>query len=166
MAKRIGFKLPGLRTYVQNVKEVTAREAAVQIVNDLKQVGPYWTGTFEQSWKVERGDVRIPKTTPSPVRISNPLPRQVTPTDVPTLRRGLFGIFRATTYTIGNTTQYREIAMDLAPGRDKGGRLTAELDWYRKYVEGGNLRLTLEQATQRAALDPRVKGYSYRPGDQ
>lgn len=166
MAKRIGYKLPGLRTYVQNVKEVTAREAAAQIVDDLKQLGPYWTGTFERSWKIERGDVSIPKTTPSPARTPDPLPRQTTPTEVPPLRSGLFGRFRATNYTIGNTTQYREIAMDLAPGRDKGGRLTAESDWYRKYVEGGNLRLTLEQATQRASFDPRVKGYSYRPGDQ
>jgi hypothetical protein len=58
---------------------------------------------------------------------------------------------------------YRDIAMDLVPGRIQGGgRETAEQDWYRTYVEGGNLRLTLQQTTNRVANDPKIKGFRKR----
>ena len=161
MARRTGFKLPGLRTWVNNIKNEVSREAAEQIVLDLKEIGPYWTGTFEESWVVRPGDVRIPAFTPAPKRTAFAQRRRVTPIKVaePKGRKSVF-------FTIGNTTEYRNVALDLLPGRIKaGGNETAPQDWFRTYVEGGNLRLTLQQVTKRVAQDPKIrgfKGFSYR----
>ena len=165
MARRTGFKLPGLRTWVDNIKNEVSREAAEQIVLDLKEIGPYWTGTFEKSWVVRPGDVRITASTPAPERTPFARQRRITPIKVaaPKGRKSVF-------FTIGNTTQYRDIALDLVPGRVKalgpaGGNETAPQDWFRTYVEGGNLRLTLQQVTKRTAQDPKIrgfKGFSYR----
>jgi hypothetical protein len=57
--------------------------------------------------------------------------------------------------------KYRNIAMDLVPGRfDKAKRNTAPQDWYILYVEGGLLRKRLEQSTNRVANLPKIKGFN------
>ena len=155
MARRTSFKLPGFTTWVDNIKNEVSQKAAEQIVLDLKEIGPYWTGTFEESWVVRPGDVRIPATTRAVERTPFPKPRRVNPikVDKPTGRKSVF-------FTIGNTTQYRNVALDLLPGRIKaGGNETAPQDWFRTYVEGGNLRLTLQQVTKRTAQDPKIRGF-------
>lgn len=165
MARQTGFKLPGLRTWVDNIKNEVSQKAAEQIVLDLKEIGPYWTGTFEESWVVRPGDTRISASTPARERTAFAQPRKVTPIQV-AKPRGRKSVF----FTIGNTAQYRDIALDLVPGRVKalgpaGGNETAPQDWFRTYVEGGNLRLTLQQVTKRTAQDPKIrgfKGFSYR----
>jgi len=155
MARRTSFKLPGLRTWVDNIKNEVSQKAAEQIVIDLKDIGPYWTGTFEESWVVRPGDVRIQGTRKAGERTPFAKPRKITPVKVakPTGRESVF-------FTIGNTTEYRNVALDLVPGRIKsGGNETAPQDWFRTYVEGGNLRLTLEQVTDRVAQDPKIRGF-------
>ena len=63
-------------------------------------------------------------------------------------------------YTIGNRTVYRNIALDLVPGRtEKAREISAPQDWYRTYIEGGSLRDTLAAAVGAAAQNPRVKGF-------
>ena len=159
MPRRTKFKLPGFSTYVKNIKNTVSREAAEQIVKDLKDIGPYWSGDFESAWVVKPGTTRVSATRqPSGERPDTARGRQTTPVSVPPARgRG------NVEYTIGNEMVYRDIAMDLDPGRVrwKGGEPpnTAPQDWYRTYVEGGNLRLTLEQATARAAKDPKIRGF-------
>lgn len=155
MARRTGFKIPGLRTWVDNIKNEVSQKAAEQIVLDLKEIGPYWTGTFEESWVVRPGDVRIPASTPARERTAFAQPRKITPIQVakPKGRKSVF-------FTIGNTAEYRNVALDLIPGRVKGGgNETAPQDWFRTYVEGGNLRLTLQQVTGRVAQDPKIRGF-------
>lgn len=159
MARRTGFKIPGLRTWVDNIKNEVSQKAAEQIVLDLKEIGPYWTGTFEESWVVRPGDVRIPASTEPRERTAFAQPRKITPIRVakPKGRKSVF-------FTIGNTTTYRNVALDLVPGRIKalgpaGGNETAPQDWFRTYVEGGNLRLTLQQVTGRVAQDPKIRGF-------
>ena len=156
MARRTSFKLPGFTTWVDNIKNTVSKEAAEQIVNDLKEVGPYWTGDFESAWVVKPGTTRVSASRkPSGERPPAPRTRQVTPVSVPPARGR-----KNVEYTIGNEMEYRNVAMDLEPGRIKrGGNQTAEQDWYRTYVEGGNLRLTLQQATDRAAKDPKIRGF-------
>jgi hypothetical protein len=156
MARRTSFKLPGFTTWVDNIKNTVSQEAAEQIVNDLKEVGPYWSGDFESAWVVKSGTTRVSANRqPSGERPPTPRGRQVTPVSVPPARGR-----KSTEYTIGNEMEYRNVAMDLEPGRIKGGgNETAEQDWYRTYVEGGNLRLTLQQATDRAAKDPKIRGF-------
>ena len=155
MARRTGFKIPGLRTWVDNIKNEVSQKAAEQIVLDLKEIGPYWTGTFEESWVVRPGDVRIPASTPARERPAFAQPRKIPPIQVakPKGRKSVF-------FTIGNTAEYRNVALDLIPGRVKGGgNDTAPQDWFRTYVEGGNLRLTLQQVTGRVAQDPKIRGF-------
>ena len=156
MARRTSFKLPGFTTWVDNIKNTVSQEAATQIVDDLKQIGPYWSGDFESAWVVKAGKTRISANRqPSGERPLAPRARQVTPTAVPkpTGRKSV-------EYTIGNEMVYRNVAMDLEQGRiKKGGNETAEQDWYRTYAEGGNLRLTLQQSTNRAASDPKIRGF-------
>jgi hypothetical protein len=155
MARRTGFKIPGLRTWVDNIKNEVSQKAAEQIVLDLKEIGPYWTGTFEESWVVRLGDVRIGASTPARERTPFAQPRKVTPIRV-AKPRGRKSVF----FTIGNTAEYRNVALDLIPGRIKGGgNETAPQDWFRTYVEGGNLRLTLQQVTGRVAQDPKIRGF-------
>jgi hypothetical protein len=159
MARRTSFKLPGLTTWVENIKNKVSQEAAEKIVDDLKQIGPYWSGDFESAWVVKPGKTRISANRqPSDERPSTPRARQITQVNVPPAQGR-----KSVDYTIGNEMVYRNIAMDLDPGRVrwKGGEPpnTAPQDWYRTYVEGGNLRLTLEQATARAAKDPKIRGF-------
>ena len=45
MARRTGFSIPGLRTWVDNIKNEVSQKAAEQIVLDLKEIGPYRTGS-------------------------------------------------------------------------------------------------------------------------
>ena len=164
MARRTTFKLPGLRTWVDNIKNEVSKEASEQIVRDLQVVGPFWSGTFANSWVIRSGDVRISATTPPPSAILvAPKSRRYVKVEAPE-PKGRKSVY----LTIGNTTSYRDLAMDLDPGRRRwrGGEPpnTAPQDWYRSYVEGGNLRLTLQQATKRVAADPKVRGYKGREG--
>lgn len=160
MARRTNIKLPGVRTWVDNIKNTVSQEAAKQIVSDLQEIGPVWSGQFRDAWVVKAGDVRIRadrknEQPPYAPRTASGAPA---PVSIPRAR-GTKSIF----YTIGNEMEYRLIAMDLLPAEEyrlKGGRIgTAPKDWYRTYVEGGNLRLTLQQATNRAAQDPKVRGF-------
>jgi len=55
--------------------------------------------------------------------------------------------------------EYRDIALDLIPGRfevDKNN--TAEQDWFLRYVQGGGLRTALKEATGQASRDPQLRG--------
>ena len=158
------FKLPGFRKWLDNVSEETARAGAKEIVTDLKQAGPYWSGHFEESWEVRGGDVRIPADSEHPLSARDswqgwsdgnlPLNRRITPVDIP---QGF------TQFTIGNRAKYRDVAMDLLPGRfetDKNN--TADKDWYIRYVQGGGMKKALERATGIASKSPKVKGFNGR----
>jgi len=167
MARRTSFKLPGFTTWVENIKNTVSQEAAAQIVDDLKQVGPYWSGDFESAWVVKAGKTRINATRePSGEAPRTPRNQQITPVQIPKpVGR------KSVEYTIGNEMVYRDVAMDLDPGRRRitnpwgkdpavpAQNPTAPQDWYRTYVEGGNLRLTLQQSTNRAAKDPKIRGF-------
>ena len=162
MPRRTGFRIPGLRTWVDNIKNEVSKEAAEQIVQDLQILGPYWTGTFANSWVIRSGDVRINATTPqSGRRVITPDARSYKPVIAPE-PKGRGNIY----YTIGNTTDYRDIALDLDPRnvRWRGAEPpnTAPQDWYRGYLESGNLRETLKQVTGRVAQYGKIRGFRAR----
>ena len=161
MARRTTFKLPGLRTWVENIKNVVSEEAARQIVTDLKEIGPYWTGEFESAWVVRSGDVSIAANRPGkPNPPKFPQPRQLTSVTIPRARGR-----KSISYTIGNAMSYRNVALDLEPGRIKGGgNETAVQDWYAIYAQGSGtrtagLREALRLATERTASQPRIRGF-------
>ena len=85
--------------------------------------------------------------------------RQTLPAPVVPSLRGT-GSKKIVGYTIGNLTEYRNVAMDLVPGRTEMAReISAPQDWYRTYVEGGALTSTLQAAVSTAAQNPSVRGF-------
>lgn len=162
---RAKFKLTGLRAYVEQCGAVSAEKAAKRIVDDLKEAGPYYTGHFEEQWVVLPGDKRVPANVDNPISQTEmrngardgvfPLNRRRTEVPIPKLDpKG------DPAYTIGNRASYRNIAMDLEPGRyDDSRQNTAPQDWYVTYIQAGGLKKALGQGAKDAANDPRVKGF-------
>jgi hypothetical protein len=152
------FKLPGFSEYLEEVTQVTAKEAATRIVGELVFLGPWYSGEFAKNWVVRTGDKRIPATVPAP-DVFVRTPRETIPPPVVPSLRGT-GKKKNVGYTIGNRTIYRNVALDLVPGRtEKAREISAPQDWYRTYIEGGSLRDTLQAAVSAAAQNPRVKGF-------
>lgn len=164
MVARRPIKLPGIREYLEEVTQVTAREAAIGIVGDLIFLSPWYSGHFARNWEVRVGDVRIPadrepeEYTQRQVRTDRQL---IEPPVVPSLRGT--GSKKNVGYTIGNRATYRNIAMDLEPGRTENARfISAPQDWYRTYAQGTALRDRLGKSVANAAQNPRVRGFKSR----
>ena len=161
-ARRTLFDLGDIETWVSNIKNTVSEEAAQEIVNSLKEKGPYWTGQFEEGWRVELGRQEIPATEPphlsaSERRAYGQGTRRVTPVPggIPpaTGRKSIY-------YSIDNVTTYRDIAKDLVPGRfAEGKNNTAPQDWYANYTLGGGLMNDLERATKRAASQRGIRDF-------
>jgi hypothetical protein len=146
MRKPLSSLVPDLRSALRDA----TIEVAHDVTLDLKMKGPYWDGVFEESWEIRAGDATIPATVPGkdpPSKVNQP--RGLTAPVVPRIAaQNLKG------FTIGNRTEYREIAMDLVPGRLKGDNTdyggTAPQDWFENYLQGGQADITIRQATDRA----------------
>ena len=171
MARRTTFKIPGLQTWVENIKNEVSQEAAREIVKDLQFLGPWYSGDFGKNWVVKPGITSIGATKKrrSSFRFLTPdapIPNSKPGTTQAQMPGPLGGVPRARgrksiNYTIGNRMEYRNIAMDLVPGRfEDGKRNTAPQDWYILYVEGGLLRKRLQQSTNRVANLPKIKGFN------
>lgn len=164
MAKT-GFKLPGFTSWIDRVKNVTAQEAAELIVEELQDDGPAWTGEFRNNWVIVTGTgKRIPATKET----SYKKPERMNPSIEPrkTITAPKFKGKKDNGYTIGNVMKYRDIALDLDPGKwrtqptENGPkRNTAPEDWYINFVQGGKMRQILEAATLKAAKDPKIRGF-------
>ena len=74
-----------------------------------------------------------------------PFKRRTTSVDIPTGTK---------TMTIGNVMEYRNIALDLEPGRTPKDGNTAPQDWYVQYTQGGDMAKALERATGIASKKP------------
>ena len=157
MPQRRPVKLPGVREYLQEVSQVTAREAATQIVGRLIFLGPWYSGQFARNWAVKVGDTKIPATVgPSDAKIRTPR-QAIAPPTVPSLRGT--GKKKVVGYTIDNRTKYRRVAMDLVPGRVANAtEISAERDWYVTFINTG-LKDVLRSSVDAAASNPRVKGF-------
>ena len=160
MAKT-GFKLPGFTTWVERVKNVTAKEAAELIVSELQDDGPAWTGEFRNNWVIVTGTgKRIPATKETSYNKEQRTNPRLEPKK--TIKAPKFKGRKDNGYTIGNVMKYRDIALDLDPGglRTAGAKQnTAPKDWYINFVQGGKMRQILEAATLKAAKDPTIRGF-------
>ena len=158
---RTGFKLPGFTTWVERVKNVTAKEAAELIVSELQDDGPAWTGEFRNNWVIVTGTgKRIPATKETSYNKEQRTNPRLEPKK--TIKAPKFKGRKDNGYTIGNVMKYRDIALDLDPGglRTAGAKQnTAPKDWYINFVQGGKMRQILEAATLKAAKDPTIRGF-------
>jgi hypothetical protein len=123
--------------------ELGMEKATRDLVQELQEQGPHWTGEFEANWKVVPGQRLMSSGNPGgPVNFDRPEERGAPPTiavPMTTLEQG---------YTVYNDMEYADKAMDLEPGDDgiyRGDRLraTAPRDWFEKYILGGPANLTL-----------------------
>ena len=153
-----------LRDYVGLIVKKVAEQAAREITYDLKREGPYWTGDFEKAWVVRPGDVSIAKEGEAR-DLSNGIPERKSPSyteaEIPDVQPASKAVL-----TIGNTSPYREIAMDLLPDkprlfREDGSRKnnTAEPDWYVMYAQGKGLRDSAKKAIKLVQKDPSIKNF-------
>jgi hypothetical protein len=164
-------KLEQLGRDIQRIVEQAARQSAVNIMNDLAEAGPVWSGEFQNSWVAVPGKSGAGSKGSYPYSLS----------DVPELNLTLAGARSAVlpngkTFTIENTQPYAAYALDLEEGvfrgigfagspegqivaqgtRSSGKRgdvttdaegeaiSTAPLDWYTTYVNGGEMARALE----------------------
>ena len=174
---RRGRRIGKLKNEVKNFnlekrKELnnTVRTVAVQIMNDLAEAGPEWSGEFKNSWEaVPLGEgSKIGKSGSYPYKLNN----------IPQLSTAKEAISKANKLQITNTSEWAEYALDIKEGRffppkdkpnpkgdieatgkrdvstttlrgqisggDGKARITAPLFWYNKYLNGGGLQKSVE----------------------
>ena len=158
-----------VRNFPKDLREsinLVSRFAAVELMNDLAEAGPEWTGEFQDSW------VAIPIGKGASGSTGGGYP--YTLDDVPRLSTSIKETARAKKFEIANTTSYAAYALDLEEGVFRGGirqtnpagevvrtgsrpvpgrrgdvsgsgeaRSTAELDWYSTYLNGGEAQKAL-----------------------
>lgn len=150
---------------LRELVNLVTRHAAVEIMNDLAEAGPEWSGEFQDSW------VAVPIGTGASGSTGGGYPYFLK--DVPTLSTSIKETARAKKFTIENTQPYAEYALDLKQGYFKAddepvgevvaqgarpqpgfrgdvtgqgtNRSTAPLDWYSNYLNGGEMRKALER---------------------
>jgi hypothetical protein len=150
---------------IRELINTAARFAAVEIMNDLAEAGPEWSGKFQDSW------VAIPIGTGASGSTGGGYP--YTLNDVPRLSTSIKETARVKKFEIVNTQPYAEIALDLKPGSfrkigrpagevvaqgtrpapgirgdvsgDGNAESTAPLDWYTSYLNGGGMARALEK---------------------
>ena len=163
---------------IQDLVSRVAREAAVNIMNDLAEAGPVWSGKFQDSWVAIASNGTQGAPGAYPYSINN----------VPELKLSLAQarsaiLPKGRTYTIENTQPYAGYALDLdTNGQYKGigfsgspeGRIvaqgtrnsgkrgdvttdasgkaisTAPVDWYTTYINGGEMAKALELGVKEA----------------
>ena len=159
MARKTNIKIPRLNAWVDNIKNELSEAAARDIVIDLKIAGPYWSGEFEANWVVKRGSVGVGASKESGFgAFPERQPRTITDVTIPpSTGRGDI------TYVISNQMVYRDVALDLKPGRlNKSGELSYSdqpaQDWYVKYAQT-QLRSRLEQTTGKVARLPKLRNF-------
>ena len=150
---------------VRELINEVARYAAVEIMNDLAEAGPEWSGEFQDSW------VAVPIGRAASGSTGGGYP--YTLNDVPKLSTSIKETARVKKFEIVNIQPYAEYALDLKEGVfkaigqpagdivDRGVRLsvpglrgdlvgegdatsTAPLDWYTSYLNGGGMAKALE----------------------
>ena len=158
MASKLGQLNRKIRRQIQSA----ARHAAAEIMNDLAESGPNWTGEFANSWVADAPGVGEGPNGSYPYSIR----------DTPALPDTVKAVARSPKLIISNSTSYAMQAMDLEegyfidPGTEPLGtvviegsrygrmrtdispgsgdaRATAPEDWFTTYTNGGGLQKSL-----------------------
>ena len=160
------IRLRGARTWIGEITQSLAKESAEEITKGLIQAGPWYSGEFAKNWAIEVGDKNIPADVePRGRRETEDTRNSIVPV-APSLRGT--GAKQVVGYSIMNRVTYRDIAMDLIPGRVKKesvdgepiNRISAPEDWYRKFVESGPMTDLLKESVNVVAQNPKIRGFS------
>ena len=149
MVKRVGRTGKGLARITDDFKKVLSDSlevAVADIVQDLQQDGPYWSGFFSEVWEVKAGDSPIQANLTDPLQVTLRQPR-TRPSKFP--RIDVPPTPELAGYTIGNRAKYRLYAMDILPspsgrGAYPAANLTADKNWFDRYVNS-RLQRTLDK---------------------
>ena len=121
--------------------EEGVQDAAEQVVRDLQETGPYWTGFFSDVWQVNAGNVAVKPNIANPLDVPNtPNTKELVTIDVPE-SPNLGG------YTIGNRAKYRLVAMDIVGDRSSRKGKTAPKNWYDTYINS-KMRTVVNRSIQ------------------
>ena len=167
-----------LEIVVTGVLSMGIKRSAEDIVSDLQEAGPSWTGSFSNSYQIA---------TSSGVTGGTGQPGEPRPVNALALT-GKELVLDGIKYTISNTSEHADIALDivsrsdwtrpggrpktakgktaweLGGGRDNPSRRgeidggdtkgessrTAPLDWYDNYIKGGKIDKTIKLQMDRA----------------
>jgi hypothetical protein len=125
-----------------------AAAATQKVVQDLRARGPWWTGTTAKAWTVTTGGGSAGGLLYAPADHRR-TERQVLPlVAIPQITGRQR--FDAPRYTITNRAYHAAIALDLVPGRKD---VTAERDWFQKYLDGGELNRAIGLAAEPVLRD-------------
>ena len=168
MAKN--FEGKGIDAFVLKERRkhnIKIRTIAKNIMNDLAEAGPVWSGEFRDSYIATSLSTGISGSGSFPYKVS----------DIPQLKVSKRDVERVKKIRIGNTAEHARVAMDLEvpkddfqfPGygpegeilfkgiRPDGGKRgqiegggnrnksTAPLDWYTTYMKGGKMQRRVKQ---------------------
>ena len=161
MAKSLGQLKRDARRKAQSA----ARHAAAEIMNDLAEKGPNWSGRFKNSWVADAPGSAVGKKADYPYKIS----------DVAKLKDTVAAVNKDPKLVVYNYSPYALEALDLREGKffakgdpkgpvieegkrrinadglgirgdvsgDGNSRSTAPLDWFMTYIDGGGLQKSL-----------------------
>ena len=126
---------------LQKAIRAATKESARKISFEVRNQGPYWTGTFYKSITIVAGTAQIPRTTQPPTDIPNDPKSKpaVRAAAVPATKLTFKGSNTQTAYSIGSNIldeYYVGVATDLIPGREKKKRRTAPLNWFTSFMAG------------------------------
>ena len=144
---------------VRRVAQQALREAAKQVLIELQERSPNWSGTFRDSWYVESSDgtkaikadgptdygynlfnvPRINTRGPVTLYINNSASYATQAMD---LEGGVFLYpgFEPKGDVVLKGTRVDDIRGDIETGGSGRNRATAPLDWYSTYMDGGSFR--------------------------
>ena len=122
--------------------EEGVQDAAEQVVRDLQETGPYWSGFFSDVWQVNAGNIAVKPNIANPLDVPKTpnRPKELVTIDVPE-SPNLGG------YTIGNRAKYRLIAMDIVGDRSSKEGKTAPDKWYDTYINS-QMRTVVNKSIQ------------------
>lgn len=150
---------------IRNRINLAARRAAAEIMNQLAEKGPAYSGKFRDSWRA------IPAGSGASGNRGGKYPYQTS--DVPSLSKSLKEVRRATVFTIENIAEYAAVALDLEspdeapfyvnPGIDPIGGIEAGVIKGRRYgaIRGQVRKFNADDYRQ--MKEDRKVGASVRP---
>jgi hypothetical protein len=165
MAKNTKQLTGQLNRFIRRKAQSAARHAAAEIMNDLAEKGPNWSGRFKNSWVADAPGTAVGKKANYPYKVS----------DVAKLKDTIAAVKQDTKLVIYNYSPYALYALDLKEGKfiprgapkgpvieegkrrtnadglgirgdvsgDGNNRSTAPLDWFMTYIDGGGLQKAL-----------------------